>query len=184
MKTIDLIKSDLIAIGAKTDIFHLLLYFLFSYNKRPLFLIRIANSNWRIAKICRRHLKSKYLIELGCKDIGPYLRLPHPKGIILSAIKIGSNCLIAQWVTLGGNNCKYTLIGGGKIFVPTIGDNVQIYAGSVVAGPITIENDVIIGANSTVTFNVASNSMIYNRPSISRKKIKVTGYKGPFEKYE
>lgn len=73
---------------------------------------------------------------------------------------------------------------GGKIFVPTIGDNVQIYAGSVVAGPITIENDVIIGANSTVTFNVASNSMIYNRPSISRKKIRVPGYKGSFEKYE
>ena len=186
MQTIDLIKSDLIAISAKTDIFHLLLYFLFSYNKRPLFLIRIANSNWRIAKMCRRYLKSKYLIELGCKNIGPYLRLPHPKGIILSATEIGSNCLIAKWVTLGGNNCEYTLMshGGGKIFIPTIGDNVQIYAGSVVAGPITIENDVIIGANSTVTFNVASNSMIYNRPSISRKKIKVLGYKGPFEKYE
>lgn len=76
------------------------------------------------------------------------------------------------------------LAEGAKIFVPTIGDNVQIYAGSVIAGPITIENDVIIGANSTVTFNVASNSMIYNRPSISRKKIKVPGYKGPFEKYE
>lgn len=109
MKTIDLIKSDLIAIGAKTDVFHLLLYFLFSYNKRPLFLIRIANSDWKIAKMCRRCLKSKYLIELGCKNIGPYLRLPHPKGIILSATKIGSNCLIAQWVTLGGNNCKYML---------------------------------------------------------------------------
>lgn len=38
MKTIDLIKSDLIAIGAKTDIFHLLLYFLFSYNKSRYFL--------------------------------------------------------------------------------------------------------------------------------------------------
>ena len=124
------------------------------------------------------------MIELGCKNIGPYLRLPHPKGIILSATKIGSNCLIAQWVTLGGNNCKYTLTGRVKIFVPTIGDNVQIYAGSVIAGPITIENDVIIGANSTVTFNVTSNSMIYNRPSISKKKIKVPGYKGPFKKYE
>ena len=113
MKAIDLIKSDLIAIGTKTDVFHLLLYFFFSYNKRPLFLIRIANSNWRIAKMCRRYLKSKYLIELGCKNIGPYLRLPHPKGIILSATKIGCNCLIAQWVTLGGNNCKHTLTDGG-----------------------------------------------------------------------
>lgn len=48
-----------------------------------------------------------------------------------------------------------------------------------------IKSDLIaIGANSTVTFNVASNSMIYNRPSISRKKIRVPGYKGPFEKYE
>lgn len=75
-------------------------------------------------------------------------------------------------------------MGGGKIFIPTIGDNVQIYAGSVVAGPITIGNDVVIGANSTVTFNVASYSMIYNRPSMSRKKIRVPGYNGPFQKYE
>lgn len=184
MSVLYLIKSDLKAIGAKTSLFYIIIYFLFSFNKRAVMLIRLANGYKFFQAIGDRWLKSWYLIELGCRNIGPYLRIPHPKGITLAATKIGSNCMIGQWVTLGGNNCEHKMFGEYIIKTPSIGDNVQIYSGSVVAGPIDIGNDVIIGANTTVTFDIDSNSMVYNRPQISRKKVKVFGYKGAFEKYE
>lgn len=137
-----------------------------------------------ISLICRYVLRSWYHIEANCKDIGPYLRIPHPYGIILSATKIGSNCLIGQYVTLGGNNCRYRIEQGKELRTPIIGDNVNILAGSVVAGPIVIENDVVIGANSTVTFDVKANTLLYNRPFVSHHKIVVPGYKGAFIKQE
>lgn len=185
MKTIDLIRSDMTAIGARTDRLHILLYLLFYFTRRAVILVRLANSHTPIAGLCRSLLKKLYLFELGCPQIGPYLRLPHPKGITLAATSIGSNCLFGQWITLGGNNCKERLIpGGGKIHVPTIGNNVQVYAGSVVAGPIIVGNDVIIGANTTVTSDVPAHTLIYNRPAVSTKKVRVPGFRGAFEKYE
>lgn len=43
---------------------------------------------------------------------------------------------------------------------PIIGDNVAIYAGSVVAGPIIIGNKMVQGVNSTVTFDMKPHFMI------------------------
>lgn len=181
-RMIELMKTDMIAIGAKHDLWHLLLYVLFSYNKRPVLIIRIINnSRGGIKQLLKMYLRSKYMIEVSCKNIGGYLRLPHPRGIILAATSIGSNCLIGQWVTLGGNNCKKRKNEKGEIIeIPTIGNNVQILAGSVVAGPVILGDEIVIGANSTVTFDVPSNTLIYNRPSISTNKIKVPGYLGAF----
>ena len=180
-RMIELMKTDMAAIGAKHDLWHLLLYLLFSYNKRPVLLIRIINNSGGIQKVLRMYLRSKYMIEVSCKEIGGYLRLPHPRGIILAATSIGSNCLIGQWVTLGGNNCKIRMNEKGeRIEIPTIGNNVQILAGSVVAGPIILGDEIVIGANSTVTFDVPSNTLIYNRPSVSTSRIKVPGYLGAF----
>ena len=44
-RMIELMKTDMAAIGAKHDLWHLLLYLLFSYNKRPVLLIRIINNS-------------------------------------------------------------------------------------------------------------------------------------------
>ena len=182
MTTLALIKSDLTAIRSKSDLLHIILYALFSHDKRALILIRLANRGGVISKVCYHILKNQYFIEANCKDIGPNLRLPHPYGIILSAHKIGENCLIGQYVTLGGNNCKCRMESGKKISTPVIGDNVNILAGTVVAGPIVIGNDVVIGANSTVTFDVEAHTLLYNRPIKSKHKIIVPGYKGAFIK--
>lgn len=148
-------------------------------------MIRLLNSG-KFKFIFKYILRKKYLIEVSCEKIGPYLRLPHPRGIILSAYEIGSNCLIGQWTTIGGNNCERRKIEkeGDIIEIdnPMIKNNVQIYAGAVVAGPIVIGNDVVIGANSTVTFDVDSHSLYYNRPNLSNHRICVPGYKGAFYK--
>lgn len=184
MTILKLIKSDLYAINAKLEILHIFAYGLFSHNKRALILLRISNGTGISAFLSKHLLKPMYFIEIGCKEICPYLRLPHPHGIILSAKKNGFNCLISQWVTLGGNNCEFREEKGCCIHVPTIGDNVQVYSGSIVAGPISIGNDVVIGANSTVTFDVEAHTLIYNRPSVSKHKVTVPGYKGAFIKEE
>ena len=74
-----------------------------------------------IRPILLRILKKRYHIELGCREIGPYLRLPHPYGIIIAAKSIGENVMIGQYVTLGGNNCKERQGSNGEpIHTPVI----------------------------------------------------------------
>lgn len=67
---------------------------------------------------------------------------------------MGENCQIYQQVTIGNN--------GG---IPTIGNNVEICAGAKVIGPITIGDDVVIGANSVVTKNIPSHSVVVGIPA-------------------
>ena len=67
---------------------------------------------------------------------------------------MGENCQIYQQVTIGNN--------GG---IPTIGNNVEICAGAKVIGPITIGDDVVIGANSVVTKNIPSHSVVIGIPA-------------------
>lgn len=81
----------------------------------------------------------------------------HPK------TKIGSNCKIYQNVTLGGN---------GKIInaktnkgAPTLEENVAVFAGACVLGPITIGHDSIIGANAVITKDVPPKSLVYGNPA-------------------
>jgi serine O-acetyltransferase len=65
---------------------------------------------------------------------------------------IGKNCMINHMVTIGNNNKGY----------PTILDNVRIHTGAVIMGNITIGNNVIIGANTVVYFNVPDNSTVFS----------------------
>lgn len=67
---------------------------------------------------------------------------------------MGENCQIYQQVTIGNN--------GG---IPTIGNNVEICAGAKVIGPITIGDDVVIGANAVVTKNIPSHSVVVGSPA-------------------
>ncbi|WP_277821206.1 hypothetical protein [Palleniella muris] len=43
-----------------------------------------------------------------------------------------------------------------------IGDNVRIFTGAVVAGPIHIGNNVTIAANSVVLEDIPDNCIMYN----------------------
>lgn len=178
MKLLDLIISDFEAAHRKFSYGLLLLDICFSYNMRPLILLRLRQVKG-MRHFVKFYLRNKYQIEYSPNLIlGSHFRIPHPRGIILAARKIGDNCLVGQYVTIGGNNLKSR--EKGLIKEPTVGNNVNIYAGAVVAGPIDIGNDVIIGANTTITKDVESHMLIYNSTRISRKSVIVPGYKGPF----
>lgn len=53
---------------------------------------------------------------------------------------------------------------------PIIGNNVKVYAGAVIAGPITIGDNVTIGANCVVLTDVPANSICYGNPCIIKLK--------------
>ena len=77
-------------------------------------------------------------------EFGEALYFPHPTGIVVGIdVVVGKNCTIFQNVTLGARN-----IVGTKY--PNIGDGCILYAGAVVAGDITIRENVVVAANQVI----------------------------------
>lgn len=100
-------------------------------------------------------------LTIGIKElISKKTIFPHPIGIVIGAyVKIGNNCQIYQNVTIGSKD-KFA----NKEQYPKIGDNVIIYANSVLIGNIIIGNNVIIGAGSIVTTSIPDNSIAAGNP--------------------
>jgi serine O-acetyltransferase len=83
--------------------------------------------------------------------IAPGLYLPHPDGVIIGAgAVIGPDCTIQQQVTIGGNFGR--AVDGRQL--PILEAQVAVAAGAVIAGPIRIGRDSIVGANTVVTKDV------------------------------
>jgi serine O-acetyltransferase len=100
-------------------------------------------------------------------DIGKGLYIGHFGGIIINpSVKIGEYCNLSQDITLG-------IAGRGeKRGSPTIGARVYIGSGARLIGPITIGNDVAIGANAVVTKDLPNNAVAVGVPA------KIISYKG------
>lgn len=102
--------------------------------------------------------------------IGHSFYIGHFGGIILNAnTQIGNNCNISQGVTIGVSGLDE------KRGVPAIGDNVYMGANCVIAGKITIGDDVLIGACSLVNTDVEASSVMLGVPAI---KISANSSKG------
>lgn len=81
----------------------------------------------------------------------------HPLGIVIAkGVKIGKDCKIFQNVTIGAN------IKGG---VPQIGNNVIIFANSIIIGDISIGDNVIIGGGSVVIQSIPDNVIVAGNPA-------------------
>lgn len=88
-------------------------------------------------------------MQIAVDYIGEGLYISTGFGSVIGAKYIGKRCTVYQNVTLG-------VLNG----FPTILDNVTIYPGAVVFGPITIGNNVKIGANATVFMDVPDNCTV------------------------
>lgn len=108
-------------------------------------------------------------------QIGPGLYIPHPFGIVIGGATIGKNFTIAQNCTIGSKRPVGALgvepmdwYSKERII---IGEWVFMGAGSCILGPVTVGDNVIIGANSVVVDDVPSNVMVAGVPAKVIKKL-------------
>lgn len=100
-------------------------------------------------------------------EIGKGLYIPHAGGIVIHPnVKIGDYCTLSQDVTIGAGG------RGENKGTPKLGDRVYVAPGARIFGPITIGNDVAIGANAVVTKDLPNNAVAVGVPA------KIISYKG------
>jgi serine acetyltransferase len=81
------------------------------------------------------------------------LVLPHPFGIVIGPeVTVGPRAWIFQNVTLGGVP--------GKEGMPWVGADARLFTGAFLGGPIRIGDNVFIAANTVVSSDVPSRTMI------------------------
>lgn len=165
----NLIKKDFeIFFDKKLNLLSFIYYFIINQNFKLITLYRVAHyfrkKNMRIfSALLTRVIKFLYPIdiEVAC-NIGVGLKMPHPLCIVIGGkVKIGDNCKIMQGVSLGGSLGKSKSDGQTQ---PIIGENVFIGAGAKIIGPVTIGDNVVIGANSVVTKDIDSNHTAFGFP--------------------
>ncbi|MCL4427768.1 MAG: serine O-acetyltransferase [Deltaproteobacteria bacterium] len=103
-------------------------------------------------------------IHPGAK-IGRRFFIDHGMGVVIGeTAEIGDDVTIYHGVTLGGTSWKK------EKRHPTIGDRVIIGTGAKILGPLTIEHDSKIGANSVVVNTVPAHSTVVGIPAKSAKR--------------
>ncbi len=115
---------------------------------RSLYLYRQKKRMYRgFVRLLFPPLDSLYIMT---SDIGGGLFIQHGFSTYIAAESIGENCWINQQVTIGYKD---------KTRAPVIGNNVTITCGAKVLGPITINDNVVIGANAVVVKDLPANSV-------------------------
>lgn len=91
--------------------------------------------------------------------VGRRVKLEHFGGMILIARAIGDDVIIRQNTTFGISSPSHP---GQR---PTIGDRVDIGAGAVLLGGITIGHDTVVGANAVVTQDQPADALVVGVPA-------------------
>ncbi len=131
----NIIEVILLYPGFHAILFHKMSHFL--YNIKLYFMARLISQ-------ISRHITG-IEIHPGAK-IGNNLFIDHGMGIVIGETAIvGENCTIYHGVTLGGTGNEKNVKRH-----PTIGNNVIIGSGSKVLGPVVINDNVKVGANTVV----------------------------------
>jgi serine O-acetyltransferase len=140
--------------GFHAIVFHRIAHFF--YKLKLLFIARLISQ-------LARHITG-IEIHPGAQ-IGRKLFIDHGMGIVIGeTTRIGNDCTIYHGVTLGGTGKDK------KKRHPDIGNNVMIGCGAKVLGPIKIEDNVKIGANSVVLKNIESDSTVVGIPGVVVRK--------------
>lgn len=85
----------------------------------------------------------------------------HPVGIVIGKCTIGEHFTIYQNCSIGTKTFGDEVKG----LSPIIGNNVRMYAGSMVFGDSSICDDVVIGANSVVIKSIAESGTYVGSPA-------------------
>jgi serine O-acetyltransferase len=120
--------------------------------RAPLFRLYITLFRW---------VRNNYGIELPWMTrVGRRFRIGHQGGIVIHPrAQIGDDCCIRQNVTIGAATADRSTEA------PRLGDRVEVGAGAVIIGRITIGDDVRIGPNAVVMTNIPAGSTAFAAPA-------------------
>lgn len=111
------------------------------------------------ARFCHIKLMRRYGIHLTeGTTIGLGLRVAHPSSIQITLCNIGENFTIYQNCTIGQKKPNSGLF-------PTIGNNVTMFAGSMIIGKVLVGDNVVLGANSTLIHDASEAGVYIGSPA-------------------
>ena len=108
-----------------------------------------------------RHVRNVYGIDLYYTiKLGRRVIVEHQGGIIIHGDScIGDDSIVRQGVTLG---CRYL---ERRFEAPKLGDRVNVGAGAIILGAVTIGDDVNIGANAVVLSDIPAGQTAVGIPA-------------------
>lgn len=129
--------------------------------------------NRKRARRMENMLEQKYHMRIACTaKIGENFEIRHPMGIYIGkTTEIGSGCKIYPFfVSIAAVKGDKELIRSHIRRHPKIGNDCLLGSKATVIGPITIGDDVTIGAGAIVTKDVPSHSVVKGVNQIRSKR--------------
>lgn len=155
------IKSDLYRYSGKVSMRFFLKSYIFNRSFSYSLWFRLCKSKSPIvrlfAKFMHFRLTKKFGIQIPTSvEVGYGLYIGHEMAVVLSpTTKLGNNCNLSQFTTIGSNHGQ----------AATIGDNVYVGPGVCIVEDVKIGDNVTIGAGSVVTKDIPDNSTVAGSPA-------------------
>lgn len=141
------------------------------YYRMAMYLRRVRFPRW-IARLVAALLLVRIARVPGVEiravnEIGPGLVMFHPHDIVIGVgARVGRNVSIYNGVTLGAKTFEYLSVQHKVLRdYPIIEDNVTIFSGAKLIGPITIGRNSIVGANSVVLESFPAGTILAGVPA-------------------
>jgi len=174
---LDFFVSDVSAAFNKDPAARTLVEVLTSYpGIKAVLLYRIAHFFWKLNVPYIPRYISDIARELTAIDIHPGAEIgseffiDHGAGVVIGeTAEVGDNVTFYSGVVLGGTNLEQ------KKRHPTLGNDIVVGTGAKILGPITIGNNVRVGANSVVVNDVPEHCVVVGVPAkiVSKKGEKI-----------
>lgn len=153
------IQKDLRNAGMKkANWWELHIQMLQSSSFRHIFFYRTRQCKPFLTCVAKLIYRPSNQMGIDAKRIGGGMTIWHGNATIVFAEEIGENFSVYQQVTIG----RGKTINGKDI--PTIGDNVTVYAGAIIVGGVHIGNGASIGAGAVVVKDVPENAIVVGAP--------------------